>query len=95
MRRKTTAAIRDAVIYWATRHNVATLGDIRDNLRSHSLVTLSKQSISRLLKERKWTRKRGGKAQRKSCDGRVGLISRATLIIWQPMQQTGAEVEWV
>ena len=62
LRRKTSSEIGDAVISRVIRHNIATLGDIRDDLRRNHSVIVSKQSICRLLRERKWTRKRGTKA---------------------------------
>ena len=77
LRRKTSSEIGDAVISWVTRHNVATLGDIRDDLRRHHSVMVSKQSISRLLRERKWTRKRGAKAYTEADASRCAEFSRS------------------
>ena len=77
LRRRTTSAIGDAVICWVTRHNVATLGAIRDHLRSTLSVLPSEQSISRLLRERKWTTKRGTKAYTEADTSRGAEFSRS------------------
>ena len=77
LRRKTTSDIGDAVISWVTRHNVATLGDMRDDLRRNHSVIVSKQSISRLLRERKWTRKRGAKAYTEADASRCAAFARS------------------
>ena len=77
LRRKTTTAIGDAVICWVTRHNVATLDAIREHLRSSRSVLPSKQSISRMLRERNWTRKRGTKAYTEADASRGAQFSRS------------------
>ena len=77
MRRKTTREIGDAVIRLVTQRNIVTLGDIRNNLRSTLSVLASKQSISRVLKERKWTRKRGAKAYTEADASRCAAFARS------------------
>jgi transposase len=77
LRRKTTTAIGDAVICWVTRHNVATLDAIREHLSSTLSVLPSKQSISRMLRERNWTRKRGTKAYTEADASRGAQFSRS------------------
>ncbi|CAL5225119.1 g7897 [Coccomyxa viridis] len=77
LRRKTTTAIGDAVICWVTRHIFATLDAIREHLRSSLSVLPSKQSISRMLRERNWTRKRGSKAYTEADASRGAQFSRS------------------
>ena len=77
LRRKTSTAIGDAVICWVTQHNVATLDAIREHLRSSLSVLPSKQSISRMLRERNWTRKRGSKAYTEADASRGAQFSRS------------------
>ena len=77
LRRKTSSEIGDAVIRWVAQHNVATLGAIREHLRSTLSVLPSRQSISRVLRERKWTRKRGTKAYTEADASRGAEFSRS------------------
>ena len=77
LRRKTSSEIGDAVIRWVAQHNVATLGAIREHLRSTLSVLPSRQSISRVLRERKWTRKRGTKAYTEADASRGVEFSRS------------------
>jgi transposase len=77
LRRRTSSEIGDAVISRVIRHNVATLGDIRDDLRRNHSVIISKHPISRLLRERKWTRKRGAKAYVEADASRCAEFSRS------------------
>ena len=77
LRRKTSSEIGDAVILWVARHNVVTLDGIRDHLRSNFSVLPSRQSISRLLRERKWARKRGTKANTEADASRGAQFSRS------------------